>query len=130
MTCHVTPKWVEGCAHAQPEVGGFTALFSSVLTGNDVTRSRVPSGARMRNRKLRFPALFSGVFLFSIFFFIFFFFYLFFYFFFSVLFFSLFFFFFFFEYRKMKSFYNVTQVTLDFKCCSLKKYGKKDAVFS
>jgi hypothetical protein len=36
--------------------------------------------------------------------------------------------FFFLKYGKKKCFYNVTQVTLDFKRCSLKKYGKKVAV--
>jgi hypothetical protein len=35
-----------------------------------------------------------------------------------------------FKYGKMKSFYNVTQVTLDFKRCGMKKYGKKVAVLS
>jgi hypothetical protein len=51
-----------------------------------------------------FPALFSGVF-FS-------------------------FFIFFFKYGKIKSFYSVTQVTLDFKRCGLKKYVGKVAVLS
>ena len=41
-----------------------------------------------------------------------------------------FYFFFIFKYGKMKCFYNVTQVTLDFKLCGLKKYGKKVAVLS
>jgi hypothetical protein len=49
---------------------GVPALFSGVLTGNDVTRRGVPSGARMHNWKLGFSALFSGG-LFSIYFFFF-----------------------------------------------------------
>ena len=43
-----------------------------------------------------------------------------------IIFFFLFFFtsfFLFFKYGKMKCFYNITQVTLDFKHCRLKKYG-------
>ena len=27
VTCHVTPKWVGGCAHAQPEVGVLPPFF-------------------------------------------------------------------------------------------------------
>ena len=48
---NVTPKGSLGCAHAQHEAGGGSALFSGVFTGNDVTR-RGPSGERIRNRKL------------------------------------------------------------------------------
>ena len=89
----------------------------------------VPSGVRMRNRKLSVPALFSCILtgndvtrrsslatgsqlsrpFFGGVFFI---------------------FHFFFKYGKIKSFYSVTQVTLDFKRCGLKKYGGKAAVLS
>jgi hypothetical protein len=60
--------------------------------------------AHAHTREVGFPALFSGVF-FS-------------------------FFIFFFKYGKIKSFYSVTQVTLDFKRCGLKKYVGKVAVLS
>jgi hypothetical protein len=89
----------------------------------------VPSGVRMRNRKLSVPALFSciltgndvtrrsslatGSWLSRPFF--------------GGVFFI---FHFFFKYGKIKSFYSVTQVTLDFKRCGLKKYGGKAAVLS
>ena len=122
-----------------------------------------PCGARMRNRKLGFPAgFFPGVLtrtdvtrrgfhrvracatgswrtrpFFGCFFhfYFFFFFFIFFHFFFilSFLFIYLlfsFFFIFFLKYGIKKCFYNVTQVTLDFKRCGLKKYGKKVAVLS
>ena len=108
---------------------GFTALFSSVLTGNDVTRSRVPSGARMRNRKLRFPALFSGVFLFSIFFFFFFLFLFFFLFFhFCSFFFSFFYFFFFWIQENEKFLYRHTS-NVGFQMLQFEKIREKRCSF-
>ena len=56
----MTPKGSLGCAHGSRQFGGVPVLSSGVLTGNDVTR-RIPSDARMRNRKFGFTILFSGV---------------------------------------------------------------------
>ena len=130
VTCHVTPKSVEGCAHEQSEVGVLPPFFPVFWPEMTLPVVGFPRLRECATESWGFPPFFRVFFFFPFFFSFFFFFYLFFYSFISVHFFSLFFIFFFFEYRKMKSFYNVTQVTLDFKCCSLKKYGKKDAVFS
>ena len=48
---HVTPKGWKGTRMPNRKLG-FPAVFSGVLTGNDVTRRGVPSGAHIRNRKL------------------------------------------------------------------------------
>ena len=99
----VTPKgFPRVCACATGSWGFST--FLGVSTGSDVTRRWVPSGAGMRSLKFGFPSLFSGGF-----------FPFFFSFFFYLLIDLLIFFIFFFKYGKMKCFYNVTQVMLDFK---------------
>ena len=111
--------------------GFFPAFFFTIVVVQNVgTRDTeaVPLDARLGNRVSRpFLVISRLFFLFSFHFFFFiiflFLFFCFFPFFFS--FFLIFFFLsFFFKYRKIKYFYNVTQVMLHLKRCRLKKYGK------